>query len=317
MVDIKTLFLYILLFGALAVPGYILGKRGKMKQDSIRDISVILTDIAMPFLVLSKLIESDIKDFTLTEIVACIIIPIIICFTLFFISKAVFKKEEQKKRAASIFCAIFPNCGFLGIPLAAAMFPNTPKVCALVALYNVMSTFMLLTLGEYVYSGDIQRVKPLKILIKPITIAVALGFLFSFFELSEKLPSVGLYSDILASLTTPLSMIVLGAELSRLKWRELFLNKSMYLSSAIRLLISPLASLLMLSVLKYLFSVNIGFELATAIMISSGVSTAATASAIAERCSADGKHAAILSLGATILAALTLPCILLLYNLLF
>lgn len=317
MVDTLTLFFYILLFGALAVPGYILGRQGNLQSHSVKDISVILTNIAMPFLVFAKLLECDIKTFLPAELICCLFFPALLAFILSFVSRQLFKKQETKKRVASIFCATFPNCGFLGIPLSAAMFPDDPKVTSLVALYNVTNTFVLLTLGEYIYTEDIKRVKPMKILCKPITTAFVLGVICSYFNIGAQIPALGLYSGILAALTTPLSMLVLGAELFRIKIKVLFSAPSMYASAAIRLLLAPLSACAILCTLKFLFTVPISQELATALMIATGVSTAATATAIAQRFQADSTHAAILVLGSTVLSAITLPCVSLVYNLLF
>lgn len=317
MIDIKTLFAYIILFGALTVPGYILEKQGKLGESAFPAMTSILTDIAMPFLVLTKLLQTNISDFTVPELIFPLLLALLSYAIIFLLSRIAFRKSVRDQQVVKIFSSVFSNCGFLGIPLAAAMFPDAPKVCALVSIYNVMNTFAVLTLGEYIISGDIKRIKPSGMIFKPVTAAVVLGFAASFFEIGDKLGGAIQYADILASLTTPLSMLVLGAQLARLRFSELFSTASMYVSALLRLFASPLASLALLLAARHIFGIEVSTELACAIMISSAVPTAATASALAAKHGADARLAAILTLGSTILSVVSMPAVSLVYNLFF
>ena len=316
MIDINTLLFYILLFGALSLPGFFLGKLKLLGDNSVKHFTVLLTNVAMPALVLSCLLKTDLRALELTELLCAALLPIALCLALWLICSLCFRRTERTKKAAASFCCIFPNCGFLGIPLANVLFPDNAKVSALVAIFNVFSSFMLLTLGIYILSGDKKHVKPLGILVKPVTIALAVGLTLSLLGVAESVPAVTQYAEILAALTTPLSMLVLGIQLSSFKFKELFLTPQLYSASAIRLLVSPFLSMGVLMLLRAV-GVDISIELASAIFISTGVSTAATASAMAQGNGADGRHAALLTLGSTVLCAFTLPLLSLLFGLFF
>ena len=143
MIPFDTLLCNILLLVALALPGYWLGKTKKISDNSASCMGSILTDVAMPFLVFSKLLETDLTTIGLTDALLCALLPLGLEPLLFFISKAIFnKKDHIDSNHVSTFCAIFSNCGFLGIPLAAALFPNHPQIVALVSLFNVFSSFI-------------------------------------------------------------------------------------------------------------------------------------------------------------------------------
>lgn len=317
MVHFGVLLGNIILFGALAIPGYLLGKAGRVSDGAMASITNILTDIAMPALVFSKLLMTDIPSLGVTAIACCVLFPIGITCALYGLTAVMFRGSgENSGVGTSRFCAIFSNCGFLGIPLASAMFPDEPAVVAFVSLFNVFSTLMLLTLGVYIYSGDRRHICVRRAILKPITVAVVLGIICSLTGVGDMLPAVGTYADYLAALTTPLAMIVLGVELSKLSFREIFGNAGMYAVSAVKLILSPLMAMGLLLLLRAV-GLEIGTELAAALMISTGVSTAASAPAMAERYGADSRYAATLTLGTTMLCMVSLPPISLLFGLLF
>lgn len=313
MVPFHVLLGYILLFGALAVPGYVLGKMKKLGDDTLRGMSVILTDLAMPFLVLAKLLETDLGTLALSEILVAVLFPLFLWPFLYLLTRVIFRSQEKRRAAVSRFASIFPNCGFLGIPLASAMFPNDPKVCTLVAIFNVTSTFLLLTMGVALLSGEMRHIKPLGMLTKPVTIAVVLGTVLSLMGWGMVIPGLSLYANLIANLTTPLAMLVLGVELSRLRFSQMFRTGGLYAVAGVRLVLSPLIALGVLFCLK-LCGVAIGAEIATAILVSTGVSSAASAPAMSKQYGADGNYAAVVTLGATILCAVALPPLSMLYG---
>lgn len=316
MINIGTLLSYIILFAALALPGFILGKSNRLSEEALGGMAVILTDVAMPFLVLAKLLETDLSSISTVDIVCCIVSPVAICLILWGISSLVFRKDEDEHRSVFRFCSVFANCGFLGIPLASAIFPDDPEICAFVALFNVFSTFMLLTLGVYMLSEDRRHISLKGAFFKPITFAVVIGIALSLSGVGEYIAGFGLYFDYLASLTTPLAMLVLGVEMSRISFKELFLTPTLYASAAIKLLASPLITIVALMTIRF-FGVSVSEELAAALFISTGVSTAATASAMSKQYGRDGRYAAILTVGNTVLCALTLSIVSTVFSLIF
>lgn len=318
MIPFSTLVFCILLLITLAIPGYWLGRTNRLSEEASSSMGTVLTEIAMPFLVFSKLLETDISSVSATDAILCALFPVGLILVLFFSSTVLFKRyEDQDQKKSSIFCAVFSNCGFLGIPLAAALFPNDPQIAALVSIFNVFSSFMLLTLGVSILSGEREKIRPIKLLTRPITLAIILGVLASFihhnvFEISYVLK----YSSYLSSLTTPLSMIVMGYELSKFPLSSVFCEKKLYPTAAIKLLFSPCISLLILICLRWL-GLDVSTQTATALFISTAVSTAATAPAMAGRYKSCTRLATVQTLGTTLLCIITLPLCYLLFDLLF
>lgn len=310
------MFGIVLLFAALLLPGYILGKARAITDASALSFSNILMYVAMPFLVFSKLLEIDLSSIGLTEILISALLPIVLEWILLLVCRLIFQGKASRSRAAT-FCSIFPNCGFLGIPLAAAMWPHKPEIVLYISIFNVVSTFLLLTLGVYVLSGDKKAVSLKKTLISPIFFAIALGVAASLLNINEHWSSVSTYAVTLAQLTTPLAMISLGYELSKLNLLKMWMNARVYLASFIKLLLSPLAAIGILAIIKYVFGIEMDFSIVSAMLVATAVSTAASAPSMAKKYDADSEYTATLTLANSLLCVVTLPLMYMLLDIIF
>ncbi len=303
-----TMFSIVILFAALLIPGYILGKTKTIHQEAMLSFSNILMYVAMPFLVFSKLLVIDLKTVGVLEILFPALLPLVVEPLLFLISKLVFKKD-----VASVFCAIFPNCGFLGIPLAAAMWPDRPEIVLYISIYNVVSTFMLLTMGIFILSGDRKAISIKKTLVSPIFFAIVLGVLASIFNVADIIPNLETYSVTLAQLTTPLAMMSLGYELSKLNIFKMFTKLKVYLNALIKLVISPLITLSLLLLLKFIIKLDIDSSIAFAGLVATAVGSVASAPSLSQKYGADSESTAMLTLGNTLLCVITIPLMYMLY----
>lgn len=311
MFDFAVLLRSVVLFVALAVPGFVLGKLKRLDTDARSAIGGILSDVAMPALVLARMLEADIHSLRPGCIIWALLLPFGLIAILWALSSLVFPGRHGKISGAAQFCAVFANCGFLGIPLAEAMFPDQPEVVVYISLFNVTNTLCLLTVGIYMLSGDSKQVKFKSLLAKPIIWVVVIGAVLSITELNHRVPWLTDYANYPAQLTTPLSMIVLGCTLSELNWRSIFDCADVYKTSMIKLIAAPVITMLILRL------TGAPADLAAALFIATGVSTAASAPAMAGKYGNDPKYTASLTLGTTLLCIVTLPVLSLLFELFF
>jgi len=310
-----AMFRIVLLFAALLIPGYVLGKAHGITDVSVLSFSNILMYVAMPFFVFSKLLEIDFSTISVTGIVIAVVWPIALAFALLFLCKLIFTGSDRRKRS-SVFCSVFPNCGFLGIPLAAAMWPDKPEIVLYLSIFNVVSTFMLLTLGVYILSGSKKQISINKTLVSPIFFAIVLGVAASLLQVNTHFEGLHTYSAILAQLTTPLAMISLGYELSKLNLLKMWQNPGVYLTSSIKLLLSPILTIGALLLIRFVFKVQADSSIALAMLAATSVSTAASAPAMAKKYDADSEYTATLTLANTLLCVLTLPLMYMVLNIL-
>ena len=310
------LFKNVCIFMLLMIPGWILSKKGRISESAVAVFGDLLGNIAMPALVICKLIELEASDVRIEYLLICLAMPIVV-IPLGCLFMRLFCIKDPSLSASAKFCAVFSNCGFLGIPMAVAIFPNSPEVAVYVSLFNLSSTYMLLTVGISILSRSSNKAGLKSLLLTPVTVCILLGGLIHLFGIAEYALPISSYASYFASLTTPLSMIVLGYELSKLSFSDIFGCPLMYPTAAVKLLFPPLVSLVILLVIDLIPYIKISGELASAMLLSTGISTAASAPALAQKNGADVAHTAVFTLGSTLLCILTLPMLWLLFEFLF
>ena len=311
-----VLFGMVLLFAALLIPGYILGKTKAITDAAVTAFGNILMYIAMPFLVFTKLLEIDLSQIGMSEILISALLPVGLELILILLCRVLYRGNSADNRAA-VFCAVFPNCGFLGIPLTAAMWPALPEIVLYISIFNVISTFMLLTVGVFLLSGDRNALRLKKTLISPIFFAILAGVAASFLHMKEHFSWAYTYAQNLAQLTTPLAMISLGYELSKLHILKMWLDVRVYFTAFTKLILSPLLAIGILAVLQYVVGLEITPSVVFAMLTATAVSTAASAPAMAKKYGLDSAHAAVLTLTNTLLCVVTLPMMYLLSEAIF
>lgn len=298
----------VFMFSLLIVPGFILARKKLIAESAIPSLTNILMYVAMPFLVFGKLCMTDLSLLNITDILFCVFFAFFAVIAAFFVARGIFFKRDDSRRPVAVFCASFSNCGFLGIPLTAYLFPDSPRITVFISLYNVFGTFLLLTLGVYELSRDRACINILKACVSPVGIAVLAGFVFSLTGIGGKFTMIGEYSEILASLTLPLSMLVLGTELSKLKIGEMLKEKDVYICSLFKLLVLPMLIIFVILFLK-VFGLCLSSHAVAAVVIASALSTAASATAMANKYKLDSEYAAALTLSNTLFCVLSFPVI--------
>lgn len=218
------MFSMVVMFALLAVPGILLGKCGLIQKEGMATLSNILLYIAMPFLVFAQLLRTDPGDLSPAGIILSIVVPTVLILSVL-----------RKKSPVLSYCIAFSNCGFLGIPLAAAVFPRMPAVAVYVSIYNVVNSLLIWTAGTYVMSGDRDSMSLRKALLNPVMAFCVLGVLLCRLRTAERVPILAEYAQTLANLTTPLSMTVMGYELSQSEFVKLFTDKRVYLAALVKL----------------------------------------------------------------------------------
>ena len=116
-------------FVALAVPGFLLVKTGLLKKEHSAVFSKFLMLIGLPFMIITSIIDKvAFSTQTLAILGVAVAVGVVYTVAMFFASKpTAFMEKDVKKKGMMRFCSIFSNNGFLGIPLAAAVFPNNPN----------------------------------------------------------------------------------------------------------------------------------------------------------------------------------------------
>lgn len=295
----------VIIFVALALPGYILVKSKTLQEKQSGALSKLLTFVGMPFLILSSTLNVTFAGDFLKSIILVAVFGILFILLMFFITALLTKKETEEKRKGMMrFCMAFANNGFLGIPLAKAVFGNSPVVTYLIVL-NILTNVLMFTLGVYLISGDKNAISLKKALLSPVLIAFVVGIILNLCKVTKVLPETLEYSTYFSNIVTPLSMTILGMKMAGVEFVKLFSSWRAYYVSAIKLIAFPVLGVALGFALGLVFTVTA--DMLLGVFIAFAVPTAGLASAFADQHNGDTKNAVVYTLATTILSILTLP----------
>ncbi|MBQ8356644.1 MAG: AEC family transporter [Clostridia bacterium] len=308
----------VILFVALALPGFLLVKAGQLKQEQSGALSKLLMYVGMPFLILSGTINnlSFNKELLITVAVVALI-GILYTFVMFFASKPLTGTEKDAKTRGMLrFCAVFSNNGFLGIPLAMAVFGANSPVLTVLIILNIITNILMYTLGIYLVSGDKSRISLKKAFLNPVLISFVIGIVLNLLNVKAYLPEVATYSTHFSNLVTPISMTILGMKMGAVKLSSLFRSPKTFYVSALKLLVFPLVIVGALFATKALFPNGVvNADLILGVFVAFAMPTAGLASTFADGFEGDTENAVALTLGTTLLSIITIPTLYWLLNL--
>lgn len=304
----------VVIFVALAVPGWILVKTKTLKVEQSLPLSKLLMWVGMPFLILSSTMRLQFNETLIKGMGLSFAITLLYVGVWFFITMYLTRKEgDIKKQGMLRFCMMFSNNGFLGLPLAAAVLGETTDAYFYLVIANVLTNLLMYTIGVFYISGDKKQMSLKKVILNPVFISFVVGIIFNLTGVGEVLPQVLTFSDHFKSIVTPVSMTILGMKMGGVKFSTLFKNWKIYYVSAFKLIAVPVGAIAIAYFLG-LWS-GVGAALAFAMLIAFGTPTAGLASTFADAYKGDEEGAAIYTLGSTILSLATIPVLYWILNL--
>jgi predicted permease len=184
----------------------------------------------------------------------------------------IFKMKSQNKKVLW-FAFSFSNAAYMGFPLVKGLFGDEGLLYA--SAFATMFNVIVWSVGYAVMSGEMNAKQVAKSVGKnPVTYAVILGLIIYLGRIP--VPEVIKQPiSLVGSMTTPLSMIIIGAMIAGSKVKAILGNKEVWLSVAVRLVLIPIITF----GLFYLF--GIGGMVASVVLIQAACPTAATTSVLA------------------------------------
>ena len=307
----ETLFIMlknVIIFVLLAVPGYLLVKGNLLAQKESGALSKLLTNVGMPFLILSCTLKLEFSgEFTKSIIVAGVV-GVLFTVVMFLLSALVVRGESDPKRRGMMrFCMVFANNGFIGIPLVAAVFGSDSIVMAYVIILNILNNVLMFTLGVYLVSGDKKAINVKKALLNPVLLAFIAGVVLNLAGVNKFLPELQTYATHFSGIVTPLSMLVLGMKLAEVPMKKMFTSGRMYYVSGLRLVLYPALAVAVLLIANMIPGLSLGTDGILAFFVAYAMPVAGLASAFADQHKGDAENAVICTLGTTILSCATIP----------
>lgn len=301
----------VIVFVLLAVPGWLLVKTKLLKSEQSGVLSKTLQYVGVPFLVVKSLMNVPLDKKLLAVIGISTLVGVAWTAVLYFLSFPLSKIEKsdpegkKKSRGMMQFCMICSNNGFLGIPLAEAVFGLQSLAVISLVIINIISLIFFNTFGIYLVSGDKSNISLKKTLISPAIIAFVLGIVCNLVKIGDFLPEATLYVGNLSALVTPLCMIILGMKLGDVSFKRMFTGWKTYYVAGVKLVLGPVLLCAIMVACYHLFSMPA--EVAFGAFLGFGLPTATLGIVFADNYGGDAQSGVIYTLSNTVLSVITLP----------
>ena len=241
----KDVFAQLSILYIFLLAGWLIGKFKKEKASHSDILSVLLVNIFLP----CKVFNTFSKNFSVSYFIdnfylplTALILLVVLATLSHFVSKLLTKNMYERKVYKYSFA--ITNYAYLGYTLIGSVFGE-----------EVLANFMLFAIPFIIYTYTVGYVlltggkKPLKKLLNPITVSIVLGMIVGLIGIP--MPSVVADAVSMASACVgPLSMILTGMTLSTFVIKELILDKTAYIFSALRLVVIPGLIYLICTLLK-------------------------------------------------------------------
>jgi predicted permease len=240
----QSLILFVLM-GA----GFVAGKVGILRGDTIKGLSRFLLDFTLPALVIHSMqrpFSPELRDQAMS-ILGFSFLIYAIAFPMAYFLTALYRKAGQREAGVHRFAMCFSNVGFMGFPVAESLLGR--ESLFMVSVYNIPFQLLAFSVGTIMVVGRAGGAKgesfpaslarTLKVGMNPAVLAAIAGFIF--FLLSVRIPQpLATAVGLLGETTTPLSMALIGAVLANTRLGPVVGNPRLWFTTAYRLVIHPL-----------------------------------------------------------------------------
>lgn len=247
MSNAATVFNQVLILFFIMMIGFIVKKRGILNSAVTKKLSELLLKVTNPLLVISSFQVEFTQDI-LKNVLTVFAFAISAHIVSILLGQILFRHCDRESCKIMKFSAVYSNCGFMGFPLLASLFGSIGVLYG--SVYIAAFNMFVWTNGVMIFSDnkkpDRQTIK--KILLHPGIISVVIGILLFIF--SVKLPApVASAIEMAGSMTTPLSMLIIGATIADCELKKLFKGWNIYYITAVRLIFIPLLAFAVLKLI--------------------------------------------------------------------
>lgn len=250
----------------LMILGLVCSQIGFIHKQTAKDMTNLLLYIVSPVLIINSFLRKF--SWERLKMFGWEFLVVLGIFVLgIFLAKWLFKAKlvaDPSKRNALKFSLVYSNCGFVGIPLIQAIIGNSGVFYAVP--YLILQNIFIWTHGISMYQGQKKKTQQEMLksaLINPNIIASIIGL--GLFISQVTLPTMITETfDYITALNMPLSMLIIGTNLSQLDIAKSWQDNVAWLAVLMRNLIFPIIIILLLP----LFNLSHAALMAIVIMIS-------------------------------------------------
>ena len=292
----------------MILPGYVLSKMNILNENHTVGMSNLITYVTYPCMVICAMqLEFSWEILNNCKYVVLVFLGVVIVAMILSKILTTVIRLPSSQSGIMAFMMVFGNTGFLGLPVLNGLFGKEAVFYG--ALCDSSVDLLIFSLGvtliRQAAKGD-ERMglgETLKGIINPCFVCVIIGLVL--YVLQITLPDIiSGPLDMLGSATSPLAMMVVGAHLGRISFREMFMSKPSYLVCLLKLLVAPAVALIFVKLL-----VGSGTIFGTVIVMEAAMPCAMLSVILSEYYKADVEFATKGVMLTTILSLITIPVV--------
>lgn len=284
----------------IAAVGFVGDKTGVFTRSAGKKVTDLLFNIILPVAVVKSFIVMERTPERIKGLGLTLLFSILAHAVAIGVGTVIFRDKDRMLRGLYRYAAVFTNAAFLALPLAQSVIGDEGVFyCSVyVGVFNAFA----FTYGIYEISGHKAKVGVKKVFLNPGMISLFIGV--PLFLWQPNLPEIIMKPvELIASVNSPLAMIVFGTFLAHANFKRIFTNKKVYIVSFLGLIVVPL---LMLGIFKIF---GVGGNMRTALAVSVSAPAATNTAMYAGKFDNDTAIASEVVAGSSILSILTMPVI--------
>jgi predicted permease len=302
-------------FFALVLAGYLAARRHVVPDSAIPGLNAYVLYFALPCLLFRFGMNTPVLDL-LNPAVLAVYLAAALLLVFFTLAVTLSSRVHLTDAAFGALVAVFPNTGFMGVPLLVALLGPAaagPVICTILAdLFVTSGLCIALSQASFTREGAARhgaRTAVLRALrgavSNPLPWAIALGAAFSVAGVKPAGP-VNVVMQLLADSASPVALFTIGAVLRRAEQHAHTRTPlADYLPVAlIKLFLHPLLVLLLAGAARALGAPLTVFQI-TVLTLAAALPSASNVSLLAERYGADNGRVARIIMLSTVLSFLS------------
>ena len=238
--DIYVILMQMIQLFLVMALGYFLFKIDMIDLHMNKKLTSLLLSVTTPALIVSSVFSCE-KTQSLNDILFVFVIGIIIYLVMPLVGLLLVKvmRIPLPQQGLYIFMTVFSNIGFMGFPVMKAIFGDVAVFYT--AIFNMLFNLFVFTVGIVIMNygtGQKVKVEP-KNLLSPGVIAsfVALFIYFTQFKFPDVIAST---ITMVGDITTPIAMLLIGATLANIPFKEVFSELRVYPYTIIKQVVIPI-----------------------------------------------------------------------------
>lgn len=276
-------------------------KRGMIDAHTKKKLVDIILKVTLPCMIFNSF-NKPLTPQVLLETAMILFVAFCISLLSYLLGKGIYRRCPLEKRSILQYCTMVNNSGFLGMPMVASVYGGDGLFAA--SIFIIPNRIFMWTAGLSVFTTADFKTKCKNILLNPCIITVFLGLARRIYGIP--IPSfVDQAAASIGSITSPLSMMVIGTMLVGIPWKKLA-EPSIFCLAFVRLLALPLVALAILRLLK------VDPVLTGVSLILTGMPAGSTSALLAAKYGADEDYASRCIVTTTLLSLITIPLLMLL-----